>query len=72
MKKPTQLFFSRDEKDAAYAAADCYKEDLFKIVDCRTKADRPLMFVLTLDALECMYDAKMIRRMWVWLKVARP
>jgi hypothetical protein len=61
----TQLFFGKEEGEQALAAAKAHHEDLFEIIDRRSKAPKPLMFVLTRAALNQMYRAKMMKRMWI-------
>lgn len=60
-----QLFFSKEEKDKAFGAAADHNEELFEIVDKRTKSHSPLMYILTRDAIQRMIDNKMLKRMWV-------
>lgn len=64
MSEPKQLFFGKDEFKLAVAAAKEHVAALYEIIDRRSKKPKARMYVLTFDALNQMYAAKMMRRMW--------
>lgn len=63
--KPKQLFFSAADSKQAWAAAVRCNEDLYAIIDKRSKAPSDRMYVLTTAALIQMQNSKLWRRMWV-------
>lgn len=65
-----QLFFRKDELDQALEAAKDHNEELFEIIDGRSKNPTPRMYVLTQAALLQMVRAKMLKRMWIQHQIA--
>jgi hypothetical protein len=63
--EPKQFFFGKEERDDAIAAAEQYDEELFAIVDKRSREPSPRMYVLTRVALNQMMNARMFKRMWI-------
>lgn len=69
MKEPEQLFFGKDEREEAIAAADEHNETLFEVIDKRSKKPKARMYVLTNRAAGRMLQVGMMKRMWTFKQI---